>query len=177
MQTERLIMRRWRETDRAAFAEMNRDPEVMEHFPAPLTREQSDLFVDRIEQGFERHGWGLWALEERGSGAFVGFTGLQLKTFASHFTPAADIGWRLARPAWGKGYATEAAARALAYGFEEAGLDEIVAMTAVGNARSRAVMERLGMTRDPADDFDHPDVPEGSPLRRHVLYRARRPAR
>lgn len=153
---------------------MNADPDVMRHFPSVMTKEQSDALVDRIEQGFDEHGYGLWALEVRDSGEFIGFTGLILQTFEAHFTPAVEIGWRLARPAWGHGYAIEAARKALAYGFGEAGLDEIVSMTTVGNERSRSVMERLGMTRDPADDFEHVRIPEGSPIRPHVLYRIRR---
>jgi RimJ/RimL family protein N-acetyltransferase len=173
MDTERLILRRWREDDRLPFAAMNADPDVMRHFPSVMTKEQSDALVDRIEQGFDEHGYGLWALEVRDSGEFIGFTGLILQTFEAHFTPAVEIGWRLARPAWGHGYAIEAARKALAYGFGEAGLDEIVSMTTVGNERSRSVMERLGMTRDPADDFEHVRIPEGSPIRPHVLYRIR----
>ncbi|WP_433257356.1 GNAT family N-acetyltransferase [Streptosporangium sp. CA-135522] len=176
METERLIMRRWREADREPFAALNADPEVMKHFPAPLTREQSDAMVDRIESGFDRHGYGLWALEVRATGEFVGFTGLAWQTFEAHFTPALEVGWRLARSAWGYGYASEAARAALRHGFGPAGRDEIVSMTAVANLRSRAVMERLGMTRDPADDFDHPRVPVDSPLRPHVLYRIGRDA-
>ncbi|NJP90775.1 GNAT family N-acetyltransferase [Nonomuraea sp. FMUSA5-5] len=175
METERLIMRRWREADKEPFAAMNADPEVMEHFPAPLTRAQSDAMVDRIEEQFDRLGYGLWALEVRESGAFIGFTGLALQTFEAPFLPAVEIGWRLARPAWGHGYAIEAAGRAARYAFEEAGLDGIISMTAASNVRSQEVMRRLGMTRDPAEDFDHPRVPEGSPLRRHVLYRLKRP--
>ncbi|AQZ64986.1 acetyltransferase, GNAT family [[Actinomadura] parvosata subsp. kistnae] len=175
METERLIMRRWREADKEPFAAMNADPEVMEHFPAPLTRAQSDAMVDRIEEQFDRLGYGLWALEVRESGAFIGFAGLALQTFEAPFLPAVEIGWRLARPAWGHGYAIEAARRAARYAFEEAGLDGIISMTAASNVRSQAVMRRLGMTRDPAEDFDHPRVPEGSPLRRHVLYRLKRP--
>jgi ribosomal-protein-alanine N-acetyltransferase len=173
MDTERLILRRWREDDRLPFAAMNADPDVMRHFPSVMTKEQSDTFVDRIEQGFDEQGYGLWALEVRDSGEFIGFTGLILQTFEAHFTPAVEIGWRLARPAWGHGYAIEAARKVLAYGFGEAGLDEIVSMTTVGNARSRSVMERLGMTRDPADDFEHTGISEGSPIRSHVLYRIR----
>jgi RimJ/RimL family protein N-acetyltransferase len=175
METERLVMRRWREEDRAPFAAMNADPEVMEHFPARLTRAESDGLVDRIEAQFDRLGYSLWALEVRESGEFIGFTGLALQTFEAPFLPAVEIGWRLARPAWGHGYAIEAARRAARYAFEGAGLDGIISMTAVPNVRSQAVMRRLGMTRDPAEDFDHPRVPEGSPLRRHVLYRLRRP--
>ncbi|GAA2887306.1 GNAT family N-acetyltransferase [Streptosporangium fragile] len=172
--TDRLVMRRWREADREPFAAMNADPEVMEYFPAPLTRAESDALVDQLESEFERYGYGRWALEVRATGEFAGFTGLAWKTFEARFTPALEVGWRLPRSAWGHGYATEAARAALEYGFGPAGQEEIISMTAVGNLRSRAVMERLGMTRDPADDFDHPQVAEGSPLRRHVLYRVRR---
>ncbi|MEV0592570.1 GNAT family N-acetyltransferase [Nonomuraea cavernae] len=170
METERLIMRRWRDDDRAPFAAMNADPEVMEHFPATMTRAQSDAFVDRIEQRFDELGYGLWALEVRATGEFIGFTGLALQTFEAPFNPSVEVGWRLTRHAWGHGYAIEAARRAVRHGFD-AGLDEIVSMTAVGNLRSRAVMERLGMTRDPADDFEHPHVPPDGPLQPHVLYR------
>ncbi|MEV0820165.1 GNAT family N-acetyltransferase [Nonomuraea rubra] len=175
METERLIMRRWREEDRAPFAAMNADPEVMEHFPARLTRVESDELVDKIEAQFDRLGYSLWALEVRESGEFIGFTGLALQTFEAPFLPAVEIGWRLARPAWGHGYAIEAARRAARYAFEEAGLDGLISMTAERNLRSQAVMRRLGMTRDPAEDFDHPRVPKASPLRRHVLYRLTRP--
>ncbi|GAA2871062.1 GNAT family N-acetyltransferase [Nonomuraea rubra] len=175
METERLIMRRWREEDRAPFAAMNADPEVMEHFPARLTRVESDELIDRIEEQFDRLGYSLWALEVRESGEFIGFTGLALQTFEAPFLPAVEIGWRLARPAWGHGYAIEAARRAARYAFEEAGLDGLISMTAERNLRSQAVMRRLGMTRDPAEDFDHPRVPKASPLRRHVLYRLTRP--
>ncbi len=150
---------------------MNGDLEVMEHFPEPLSHEESDALVKRIEAGFEANGFGLWALEVRGSGEFIGFTGLAVPGFEAHFTPAVEVGWRLARSAWGLGYATEAATAALEFGFGEAGLSEVVSFTSIGNTRSRAVMERIGMTHDPDDDFDHPDLPEGDPLRRHVLYR------
>jgi RimJ/RimL family protein N-acetyltransferase len=150
---------------------MNADPRVMEHFPDVLTGEQSDGLIERIEAGFEANGYGLWALEVRASGELAGFAGLVMPSFEAHFTPAVEVGWRLARSAWGQGYATEAAQAALAFGFEEVGLSEIVSFTSAGNARSRAVMERLGMTHDPDDDFDHPGFREGGPLRRHVLYR------
>ncbi|MGN9839659.1 GNAT family N-acetyltransferase [Nonomuraea sp. H19] len=169
METERLIMRRWREEDREPFAAMNADLEVTEHLPGTLTREQSDAMVDRMERDFDRHGHGLWALEVRDSGQFIGFTGLALQTFDAPFLPAWEIGWGLARPAWGHGYATEAARKAIEYAFTEAGLDEIISMTAEGNLRSRAVMERLGMTYEA--DFDHPRLPPDSPVLRHVLYR------
>jgi RimJ/RimL family protein N-acetyltransferase len=177
MDTDRLIMRRWRESDREPFAAMNADPEVMEHFPSPLTRAESDALVDKIEWGFDEWGYSLWALEVRETGDFIGFAGLLLQTFDAPFLPAVEVGWRLARHAWGYGYATEAGARAIEYGFTEAGLEEIVSMTTVRNLRSRAVMERLGMTRDPADDFDFSPLPEGHPLRPSVLYRLRRARR
>ena len=173
--TERLLLRRWRDEDRAPFAALNADPDVMEHFPARLTRAESDAFVDRIAQQLEDRGWGLWALEERSSGRFLGFTGLNAPGFQAHFTPAVEVGWRLARDAWGFGYASEAARAAAAVGFDEVGLDEIVSFTATSNVRSMRVMERVGMTHDRADDFDHPALAEGSPLRRHVLYRLARP--
>lgn len=174
VQTDRLILRRWSDADRAPFATMNADAEVMRYFRDPLDAVASDAFVDRIERGFDELGYGLWALEERDTGEFIGFTGLARKTFAAHFNPAVEVGWRLARPAWGHGYATEAARAALAYEFEVASLDEIVSMTTETNTRSRAVMQRLGMVRNPADDFEHPALPAGHPLRPHVLYRVRR---
>jgi len=173
--TPRLRLRRWRETDREPFAALNADPLVMEHFPRPLTRDESDGLIEQIELGFDRCGFGLWAVQVRASGEFVGFTGLAAPSFEAHFTPAVEVGWRLARSAWGNGYATEAARAALDFGFDRHGLEEVVSMTAVGNARSRAVMERLGMSRDPADDFDHPRIAPGDPLRPHVLYRIARP--
>jgi len=170
-ETARLVMRRWTEDDLGPFAAMNADPEVMRYFPAPLDRTASDAFVDRIEAQFDRLGYGLWALELRTTGQFIGFTGLLLQTFPAHFTPAVEVGWRLARPAWGQGLATEAARQALDVGFGAARLPEIVSMTARTNERSQRVMRRLAMLRDPADDFDHPSLPEGHPLRPHVLYR------
>jgi ribosomal-protein-alanine N-acetyltransferase len=175
-ETDRLILREWRKADRAPFAAMNADPAVMEHFPAPLTRSQSDAFVERITEHLAEHGFGLWALERRSTGEFLGFTGLAVPRFAAHFTPAVEVGWRLSRQAWGRGYATEAARAALNAGFSDFGLAEIVSFTVPANLRSRAVMERLGMTHEEADDFDHPALPLDSPLRRHVLYRLRRPA-
>lgn len=150
---------------------MNADPVVMEYFPDRLTREQSDDLIEKIEAGFEANGFGLWALEAQATGEFVGFTGLATPAFDAHFTPAVEVGWRLARSAWGKGYATEAAQAALVFGFEEVGLSEVVSFTSATNMRSRAVMERIEMTHNPDDDFDHPAMPAGHPLSRHVLYR------
>ena len=174
IETERLTLRSFGEADRAPFAAMNADPEVMRHFREPLDRATSDALIDRILEAWEGDNLGLWAVERRLDDTFLGFVGLSIPTFEAHFTPAVEVGWRLARVAWGHGYATEAARAALAYGFETLGLEEIVSFTTVDNDRSRRVMERLGMSRDPADDFDHPGLPAGHPLRRHVLYRLRR---
>lgn len=171
VETERLLLRRWKETDLAPFAAMNADPEVMEYFPATLTRAESDAYVERIEQHFGDAGFGLWAVEMLEDGSFAGSVGLWSAAFSAHFTPAVEVGWRLDRRFWGRGIATEAASAALADGFGRLGLTEVVSFTAVINTPSRRVMERLGMTHDPKDDFDHPSVAEGSPLRRHVLYR------
>ena len=166
LRTDRLLLRRGREEDRAPFAAMNADPVVMEHFPAPLTQEQSDALVDRIEAHFDEHGYGLWALEA--DGAFVGFTGLVWQTYEASFTPALEVGWRLARSAWGHGFAAEAGGAALARGLET--VTSVVSATAVSNVRSQRVMQRLGMRHEL--EFDHPRVPEGHPVRPHVLYRA-----
>ncbi len=174
IRTERLLLRRWRESDREPWAAMNADPAVMEHFQAPLTREQSDAAMDRFDDSFDEHGFGLWAVEVVANRRFIGTVGLNVPTFEAHFTPAVEAGWRLAREAWGQGYAFEAASAALAYGFDVIDLDEIVSMTAPRNERSWRLMQRLGMTRDPADDFDHPRIADGHPLQRHVLYRLRR---
>ncbi len=170
LRTERLLLRRWRASDREPFAALNADPEVMRYFPRPLTRQASDRLAALADADLERQGWGLWALEQRATGRFLGFTGLAHPAFEASFTPAVEVGWRLARAAWGCGFATEAARAAAAFAFAELGLDELVSFTAESNARSRAVMRRLGMQHDPADDFDHPHVSEGE-LRRHVLYR------
>ena len=174
LRTERLILRSWRPADREPFAALNADAAVMEHFPSPLGREESDAFADRIGAQLNERGWGLWAVQVDGGADFIGFVGLHEASFDAPFTPAVEVGWRLDRAHWGRGYATEAARAAVAFGFGELGLDEIVSFTVPANRRSRAVMERLGMRRDPADDFDHPGIPAGHPLRRHVLYRLRR---
>lgn len=173
--TKRLVLRRWQSHDLTPFAALNADPVVMEHFPAPLTRAESDLLVKRIEAAFDVEGTGLWAVEVADTGAFAGFVGLCRVSFPAPFGPAVEVGWRLARETWGHGYATEAARAAIADGFERLGLPEIVSFTATVNLRSQAVMERLGMRRDPAEDFDHPNIEPGHRLRRHVLYRLRRP--
>lgn len=174
LRTPRLILRRWRPEDRAPFAAMNADPEVMRFFDRPLTREESDAAVDRFDAHFARYGFGFWALEVPGITPFAGFVGIAVPRLPDlPFLPAVEIGWRLSRPEWGKGYATEAARAALAAGFESVGLDEIVAYAVAGNLRSRAVMERIGMTHDPADDFVHSLTGE-APRRQFVLYRIRR---
>ncbi|MFF8032713.1 MULTISPECIES: GNAT family N-acetyltransferase [unclassified Streptomyces] len=172
LRTDRLLLRRWRGSDLAPWAAMNADPEVREHLGEPLTREQSDASVARFQAEFDRRGHGWWAVEVRETGEFIGFAGLDRVDEGMPFT-GVEIGWRLARPAWGKGYATEAALTVLAHGFGALGLPEILAVTTAANHRSRAVMRRIGMTRDPADDFDDPAAPEG-PLRPNVLYRAAR---
>jgi RimJ/RimL family protein N-acetyltransferase len=172
--TERLVLRGFTDADRDRFAALNADPFVMEHFPATYDRARSDAFVDRIGQGWAERGYGLWALERRDTGEFIGYTGLWPAEFPAPFTPAVEVGWRLARPHWGKGFASEAAREALRFGFEDVGLEEIVSFTAVPNERSWRVMERIGLLRDPAGAFEHPTVPAGSPLRPHVLYRLSR---
>ncbi len=169
--TERLIMRDWRESDLAPWAAMNADPEVRRYLGPLLTFEQASAWVLNFQDGLDRRGFGFWALEVRASGRFIGFTGLGRVDGAMPFT-GVELGWRLARPAWGHGYATEAAVAALDHGFGTIGLPEIVAVTMAANLRSRALMGRIGMTCDPAEDFDDPDVDEG-PLRRHLVYRKR----
>jgi RimJ/RimL family protein N-acetyltransferase len=171
LETPRLVLRQWRAGDREPFAALNADPEVMRYFEAPLTREESDGWAQALAARIEEQGWGLWALERRDTGEFIGFTGLQVPRHELPFNPCVEVGWRLARSAWGQGFATEAGRASLAHGFGPLALDEVVSMTAVPNLPSRAVMERLGMRRDPAGDFDHPAVSAGHPLARHVLYR------
>jgi len=174
LRTERLLLRDWRESDLEPFAALNADPEVMRHFRGTLTREQSDAFAGRIRSHLAEHGWGLWAVEVLDGPEFIGFVGLVVQTFEAHFTPATEVGWRLARDAWGHGYAPEAARAALDFGFGELGLAEIVSITTAGNDKSRRVMTKIGMTYDPADDFEYPLLDEGHPLRPSVVYRLRR---
>ncbi len=169
--TERLRLREWREDDLEPFAALNADPRVREFFPSVLTRQETAESMRRGREHFDRHGFGLWAVEVAGGAPFIGFIGLAVPAFDAHFTPCVELGYRLAFDHWGRGYATEGSRAALAFGFETLGLDEIVAFTAAGNVRSRRVMEKLGMTHDPADDFEHPHIASGHPLSRHVLYR------
>jgi RimJ/RimL family protein N-acetyltransferase len=172
LETERLLLRQWDDADLEPFAELNADPEVMRYFPAPLTRQQSNALARGIFSMIEAQGWGLWAVEVKDGPRFIGFVGLAEPEFEAHFTPAVEVGWRLGREHWGMGYASEAARAAVQFGFERLELPEIVSMTSGPNVRSQRVMERLGMTRDPRDDFEHPRIQEG-PLRRHLLYRLR----
>ena len=174
MRTERLLLRQWRDRDLEPWAQLSADPEVMRHFPSRHTPEQAEPLARTFAAAIEERGWGLWAVEVIGGAPFVGFVGLNVPSFEAHFTPAVEVGWRLGREHWGHGYATEAARAAVAFGFDALGLTEIVSFTTEANARSRAVMDRLGMTHDPADDFDHPALPDW-PQRRHVLYRLASP--
>ncbi len=166
-------MRRWQAADREPFAAMNADPRVVEFLPA-LSRAESDAAITRIEAHFAERGFGFWAVEIPGVTPFAGFVGLAVPGFEAHFTPCVEIGWRLAAAYWGHGYATEGARAALAFGFDSLALEEIVSFAVIGNRRSRRVMERIGMTHSLHDDFDHPALPEGHALRRHVLYRLKR---
>jgi RimJ/RimL family protein N-acetyltransferase len=171
-ETERLRLRQWRATDRECFAALNADPRVMAFFPSPLTRTESDALADRCESLIRERGWGFWAAESKSTGEFIGFVGLHTPSDQLPFSPCVEIGWRLAFEHWGKGLASEAARGVLRFAFQSLDVEEIVSFTAVGNRRSRAAMERLGMRE--SGTFDHPQVPEGSPLRLHCLYRLSR---
>ncbi|MGV8995932.1 MAG: GNAT family N-acetyltransferase [Parvibaculaceae bacterium] len=174
LETDRLILRQWRASDLEPFWAMGQDPQVMEYLLPFADRAASDAGAKRLTDHISAHGFGFWALEEKGGAPFIGFTGLIHVNPDRPFAPAVEIGWRLARAQWGKGYASEAARASLTYGFDTLKLDEIVSLTVPANTRSRAVMERIGMTRNPNDDFDNAAVPDGSPLKRHVLYRKSR---
>ena len=171
IEADRLILRPWQERDLEPFARLNADPRVMQYFPSVLSRKESDNLARRIIAKFEEQGWGLWAASVPNVLDFIGFIGLAKATFEAHFTPAVEVGWRLAFDHWGKGYATQGAKAVLAYGFETINLPEIISFTAKQNTRSRGVMERIGMHYNPRDDFDHAKLPEGHSLRPHVLYR------
>jgi len=176
LETERLILRRWQDSDREPFAAMNADPRVMEFFPDVLTREESDQLIENIESHFDNRGFGLFATELKAEKKFVGFIGLHVASFQAHFTPCVEIGWRIATPYWGKGLATEGSREVVRYAFEWLRLESLVSFTVPENVASRRLMEKLGMTHDPAEDFDHPKLPPGHRLRRHVLYRLKNPA-
>lgn len=172
--TDRLRLRRWVAADATPFAAMNADPQVVQYLSDAMTREASDAMVVRIRAHFEQYGFGLWAVEVPGVTQFAGYVGLSVPQFEAHFTPCVEIAWRLGSNWWGNGYATEGARAVLAFGFDTLELTEIVSFTVATHWRSRRVMERIGMTHDPKDDFDHPNLPAGHPLRRHVLYRISR---
>lgn len=169
--TARLVLRRWRATDREPFQAMNADRRVMEFFPAVLTPEESDAGIARVERHFDRHGFGLYAAELAATETFIGFIGLNIPAFEAPFMPAVEIGWRVAYDYWGLGLATEGAQAVVHHAFEELKLPSLVSFTTTANHRSRRVMEKIGMVHDPAGDFDHPHLPQNHPLRRHVLYR------
>ncbi len=171
LRTERLRLRRWRTSDHEPFARLNGDPEVMDHFPSTLEEVQSNVMAELLDAGLAERDYGLWAVEVVEGPDFIGFVGLSSPTWSASFTPCVEIGWRLDKPHWGNGYASEAAREVLRYAFEELQLDEIVSFTSLTNLPSLAVMERIGMTRDPAEDFDHPNLVAGDPLRRHLLSR------
>jgi RimJ/RimL family protein N-acetyltransferase len=172
-ETPRLALRRWRQHDRAPFAALNADPEVMRHFPAPLSRAQSDSAIDRWNAQLAERGWSNWAVERRDANAFIGFIGLTMPRWGLPCSPCVEVGWRLQRDAWGHGFATEGALACLRVGFEQLGLDAIHSFTALANTRSMAVMARIGL-RNLHADFEHPALPEGHPLRMHALWRVTR---
>jgi RimJ/RimL family protein N-acetyltransferase len=172
--TERLLLRNWRDSDREPFSGMNADPRVMEFMPRALSRDESDGFVDRIQSHFRQYGFGLYAAELSSAHCFIGYVGIAVPAFSSHFTPCVEIGWRLSAEHWGQGLATEGARAVMRHAFECLDLAQVVSFTVPANVRSRRVMEKIGMVRSPADDFDHPYLPEGHAMRRHVLYRLSR---
>ncbi len=171
--TDRLLLRPWRESDRAPFAAINADPDVMRYFPATRSREESDQTYDRLEKHVREHGFGFWAAELKETGKFIGFVGMQHVEPDMLFAPAVEIGWRLDKSVWGQGLAPEGARACLAYAFSKLGLEEVVSFTTANNQPSMRVMEKIGMTRDHEGDFDHPAIEGGSPIKPHVLYRIR----
>jgi RimJ/RimL family protein N-acetyltransferase len=172
--TSRLLLRQWTRSDREPFAELNADPRVMKFLPACLSATESDALADRIENHFGDHGFGPFAAELRATCTFIGFIGLSIPQFAAKFTPCVEIGWRLSADQWNQGLATEGAQAVARHAFESLNLDEIVSFTVPANLASMRVMDKIAMTRNPADDFDHPAIEPGHPLRRHVLYRLAR---
>jgi len=175
LETDRLLLRDWSGDDLEPFAAMNADENVMEFYPAVYSREESDVIAMRLQQDLDANGFGLYAVEVKSTGNFIGYVGISEVKFEALFTPAAEIGWRLSFPSWGHGYATEAARACLEHGFSELGFCKLVSFTTRGNKKSIAVMERIGMSRNPEDDFEHPNLPAGHPLRPHVLYRIENP--
>lgn len=174
LETERLILRTWTPEDVGPMAEISQDPQVMRYFPALQNLKQTQQLIEKVMAHYREHGFTLYALELKSDGTFIGFTGLLTPDFEAHFTPAVEIGWRLASAYWGRGYATEAARCVLHHAFMDIGLEEVVSFSAVANAQSRRVMEKIGLHHNPKDDFDNPKLAADSPLRRHVLYRLTR---
>lgn len=171
LRTPRVLLRQWKDSDTDAWSAMNADPEVRRYFPSLLSRTEAKGEADRIRASITQRGWGMWALEVPGVHPFAGFVGLNLPGYEALWMPAVEIGWRLAPAAWHRGYATEGAAAALHFAFTQLELPQVVAMSAPANGPSHQVMERIGMLRDADADFDHPRVPDGSPLKRHILHR------
>lgn len=172
--TERLILRKWQDRDLKPFAQINSDKLVCEFLPKTLNRDESNALVEKIRSHFDKHDYGLYAIELRYTGQFIGFTGLNNPTFPAHFMPAVEIGWRIGSEYWGHGYATEAANAVLNYAFQALKIPEIVSFTVPENERSRNVMKKIGLQHNKQDDFDHPNLPKGHPLQRHVLYRLKK---
>lgn len=170
-ETDRLFLRTWKKSDLETFYKINSDPQVMEFMPKTLRREESNQAAERIQAHFKSHNFGLWAIELKSTHQFIGFVGLSIPTFESHFTPCVEIAWRLGKDFWGKGFATEAAKKSLEIGFTTFNLNEILAFTVLANLRSIGIMKKLGMKTNPLENFDHPKLPENSPLKKHVLYR------
>lgn len=175
IETERLTLRQWMEEDKAPFAALNACPETMQYFPNTFSEEESNAFVEKTMKVLDDKGYGLFAVENFETEEFLGFVGLNEPTFDAPFTPCIEIGWRLHKDHWGKGYATEAAKAVLALAFERLNLTEIVSFTSPLNTPSVKVMEKIGMTRDESGDFDHPNIEDGSPLKKHILYRIKKP--
>ena len=173
LHTERLILRDWQDRDADSFARMNADPRVMEFLPSRFSRAESDQLLQRIRDHIQARGFGLFAAELIAEHSLIGFIGLSVQSFEEHFTQCVEIGWRLAAGHWGEGLATEGAREIVRYAFEDLALRELVSFTVPANRRSRRVMEKVGMAHNPEDDFEHPKLPAGHPLRRHVLYRLR----
>jgi ribosomal-protein-alanine N-acetyltransferase len=177
LETDRMLLRDWSGDDLEPFAAMNADEKVMEFYPATINREDSDALAMRLQQDMDVIGFGLYAVEVKSTGDFIGYVGISQVRFPADFAPALEIGWRLATDSWGHGYATEAARACMAHAFSQFEFPALVSFTTRGNTRSIAVMERIGMSRNPADNFEHPNLPAGHPLRPHVLYRISDPDR
>lgn len=172
LRTKRLSLRQWKDSDLAPWVAMNADVDVRKYFSSVQTTEEAIREASRIRAGISQRGWGAWAVEQPGNHQFIGFVGLLVTGFEASFTPCVEIGWRLSKAAWGQGFATEAAAAALSFAFTHLHLEEVVAITTPSNTPSQNVMKKIGMNHDPAGDFNHPRIPSGHPMQRHVLYRS-----